>query len=177
MAPALPRSTGSKSLRLIKKTLRLLTGIQQILSDHCQTIASSYPESEREQYEAAAATFRIPYWDWASDPVMPDIVNAPTITIPTPNGVQTVSNPLLTYKLPQPLPASQFPSSESSGASDWYLAKDIQTYRSPNNQIGGPSNYAQANSALAANTLQYQAVSAMCSESQQHADPDYSIMR
>jgi tyrosinase len=45
-------------------------------------------------YQDAADKFRIPYWDWASIPTMPDVVNQQSIQITTASGVQTVENPL-----------------------------------------------------------------------------------
>lgn len=71
--------------------------------NYAQDIAASYPDENRDTYVAAATTLRVPYWDWASDPPMPDALVTPTITINTPEGQQEVNNPLYTYKF-HPLP-------------------------------------------------------------------------
>lgn len=137
----------------MKLNITPLNALQQILAGHCKTIATTYPVSVRAQYIAACNNFRVPYWDWASNATIPDIVNSPTVTINTPLGSQTLDNPLFTYKFPA-LNPSYFPRSQSDG----YLAQDSQTYRCPNNQIGGPSNAAQANEYLQSNGLQYSTV-------------------
>jgi tyrosinase len=49
-------------------------------------------------YQAAADNLRLPYWDWASIPQMPNVVSEPTITITTANGDEEVNNPLFTYQ-------------------------------------------------------------------------------
>jgi len=66
-------------------------------------VANQFPEGElRDTYTAAASTLRIPYWDWAMNtPIgqnsLPDSVAQPTITVTTPNGTQTIDNPLYAY--------------------------------------------------------------------------------
>ena len=51
----------------------------------------------------------MPYWDWALNATMPDVVNQPSITINTPNGSQSIDNPLYTYNF-HPLPSPpEFP--------------------------------------------------------------------
>lgn len=155
MAPPITGRPGSRFCNL-PKLFTSLTSLQQILSGHCQTIAATYPAAVRAQYVAACNNFRLPYWDWASNATIPDIVNSPTVTINTPSGSQTLANPLWTYKFPA-LNPSYFPTSQNA-AGDWYLAKDSQTYRCPNTEIGGPSNIAQANAYLQSSGLQYSTV-------------------
>ena len=83
--------------------------LQQILWTNAQQIAQTYPDSQRSQYQAAATTFRIPYWDWALNATMPDPVNDPMVNINTPKGQQNIVNPLYNYTFhPQPS-ASGFP--------------------------------------------------------------------
>ena len=66
-------------------------------------IANQFPEGQlQDTYRAAASTLRIPYWDWAMAPPsgqnsLPDSVARPTITVTTPNGTQTIDNPLYAY--------------------------------------------------------------------------------
>ncbi|KAI0842135.1 Di-copper centre-containing protein [Hypoxylon sp. FL0890] len=87
---------------------------EQILYNIVQYIASLYPQDLRVRFQKAAATFRIPYWDWAAVPpdgvsVLPLIVGgSSTINISGPNGVQSISNPLFSYVF-RPFNASTFP--------------------------------------------------------------------
>jgi tyrosinase len=85
----------------------LLSNLQQVLYGIIQQLASSFPDSTKARYQQAAATFRIPYWDWAAQPPSGDqyfpvsvggSVTASVIT-PQSNG-QTVQipNPLYSYK-------------------------------------------------------------------------------
>lgn len=66
------------------------------------------------RFQKAAATFRIPYWDWAAAPpdgdsVLPLIVGGPpTINVSGPNGVQSINNPLFSYIF-RPFNGSTFP--------------------------------------------------------------------
>lgn len=64
---------------------------QQLIAGHAQQIAQGYNSSS---YQAAANNLRIPYWDWASVPAMPDVVSEQYVQITTPSGVKTVANPL-----------------------------------------------------------------------------------
>jgi hypothetical protein len=92
----------------------LLTSlVQQTMYRIIQAIASMYPDDRRETFEQAAATFRIPYWDWAAKPpsgdgVLPlSIGGSPTVDADGPNGIQTIANPLFSYTF-KPLNASAF---------------------------------------------------------------------
>ncbi|KAI9050620.1 hypothetical protein LZ554_005779 [Drepanopeziza brunnea f. sp. 'monogermtubi'] len=79
---------------------------EQVLYGIIQDIAAKFPAATKAQYQAAAATFRIPYWDWAAAPAdgdyFPNAVGAsPTATVitPTSNGQQVqIANPLYSYK-------------------------------------------------------------------------------
>ncbi|KAI5862147.1 Di-copper centre-containing protein [Durotheca rogersii] len=76
---------------------------EQVLYNIVQNIATLYPPSLRDRFQAAAATFRIPYWDWAAVPpegesLLPSVIStSPQISVSGPNGVQTISNPLFSY--------------------------------------------------------------------------------
>jgi tyrosinase len=71
---------------------------------HAQDIANEWPEGDQKNlYLNASQTLRIPYWDWAmpepsGQSTMPDTMGTPQITVNTPNGSQTIDNPLYTYK-------------------------------------------------------------------------------
>ena len=66
-------------------------------------IANSFPTgAQRNRYVAAARTLRAPYLDWAMTPsngtnAFPAFLVNPEVSLITPNGSQTVSNPLYSY--------------------------------------------------------------------------------
>ena len=76
-------------------------------------IAGLWPEAERDRYVAAAARFRIPYWDWAAPPpsgqsVLPlSVGGSPYVDVNGPSGLQRISNPLFSYSF-KPLNATAF---------------------------------------------------------------------
>lgn len=75
---------------------------EQVIYDTVQQIAATQFNGNTE-YAQAAATFRIPYWDWAAPapigkPVVPDpISGSPWIQISKPTGNEVISNPLFQY--------------------------------------------------------------------------------
>lgn len=86
---------------------------EQVLYDIIQQIAAFWPaDSRQHQYVAAAANFRIPYWDWAAVPptgqsvVPPSVYGSATMTVNGPNGQQVIANPLYAYHF-TPLDPSQ----------------------------------------------------------------------
>ncbi|KAI1416072.1 Di-copper centre-containing protein [Hypoxylon sp. FL1857] len=87
---------------------------EQVLYNVVQFIASLYPPNLQDRFQKAAATFRIPYWDWAAVPpdgasVLPLIVGgSSTVNVSGPNGIQSISNPLFSYVF-RPFNASTFP--------------------------------------------------------------------
>jgi len=99
----------------------------------------------------------MPFWDWASDARMPDFLNTPWVTVTTPSGVQSVANPLTTYKFQSPKMPDLFPSLQAQ-SDDWYLSIPTQTLRNPDTQ-GGVSNYERVNNELANNGFKAQTVS------------------
>lgn len=67
------------------------------------SIAAQFKEDERDEYQKAAADFRIPYWDWsmyapAGQSHFPDVFWSPRISQYGPKGIQTISNPLYSYR-------------------------------------------------------------------------------
>ncbi|WPG98938.1 Hypothetical protein R9X50_00174000 [Acrodontium crateriforme] len=69
-----------------------------------QQIASQYSGSQRQDYINAAATIRFPYWDWAANPpsgrtAFPRLISDAQTTINGPNGLQTINNPIYSYRL------------------------------------------------------------------------------
>ncbi|KAH8586174.1 hypothetical protein B0O99DRAFT_656959 [Bisporella sp. PMI_857] len=81
--------------------------LEQVLYDHIQKIAASYPAESRARYQKAALNFRIPFWDWARIPP-PGETNLPTfiasekkvkVITPNSNGNEVeIDNPLYSYK-------------------------------------------------------------------------------
>jgi len=125
--------------------------------NNAQKIAKKYPFFSQQQWITAAENLRMPYWDWASDARMPDFLNTPSVTITTPSGVQSVTNPLAAYKFQSKKRPDLFPSQQEV-AGDWYLSAPPQTLRNPDTQ-GGSSNFERANNELANNGFKAQAAS------------------
>ncbi|KAI9732411.1 MAG: hypothetical protein M1834_001619 [Cirrosporium novae-zelandiae] len=117
---------------------------EQILWNYATAIANTYPDSQRSTYQQAAVTFRVPYWDWAYTPTMPDAVNQPQITVNTPNGTQTITNPLVAYNF-HPVDPTMAPNGDP-------LIKYNHTVRYPNS--AGESQPNLANQQLMANGVQ-----------------------
>lgn len=75
---------------------------EQIVYDIAQEVAATKFKGNSE-YAQAAATLRLPYWDWAASaplgkPVLPlTISGSPWIQINKPNGNEVISNPLFRY--------------------------------------------------------------------------------
>ncbi|RDL42060.1 uncharacterized protein BP5553_02039 [Venustampulla echinocandica] len=127
---------------------------EQILGGYAQDIAKQYPASVSSVYQDAADNLRMPYWDWASTPEMPDIINHATIQIDTPTGTQSVSNPLLQYTF------QKFPFDPSYFPSNTVFANDRYTKRSPDTATS-ESNPATANYWLANNKIMERTWSAL----------------
>ncbi|GFP57945.1 polyphenol oxidase 1 [Trichoderma asperellum] len=76
----------------------------QALVSVAKKIANGYPAQYRAQYQAAAASLRAPYWDWAADSTVPPctVPNTLKINVPSGSGIRTVdyTNPLRTFYFP-----------------------------------------------------------------------------
>jgi tyrosinase len=70
---------------------------QQVLWNNAQVIAHTYPTALQDEYISAATTLRVPYWDWVEHPYLLDAASQPSVTITTPDGEATLSNPLYAY--------------------------------------------------------------------------------
>ena len=72
--------------------------------DHMQRIAALYPPGEeQDRYVKAAKTARIPYYDFAIAPsdgqsAYPSSLQNQEVEVNTPGGVQTIANPLYSYR-------------------------------------------------------------------------------
>jgi tyrosinase len=72
------------------------------LASHVQDIANQYNANDQPAYQAAAQTFRIPFWDWASDYNLPQAATSPNTTVRAPNGTTiSMPNPLFSYHFQQ----------------------------------------------------------------------------
>jgi len=126
--------------------------MQQILVSHAANISAQYSPNVVPTYQSAAETLRIPYWDWASDPRVPDIVTNVTITVNGPTGRTTVPNPLYRYRFQQGSVEAGFP-----GA----LAKRDETIRCvgdaglEDNVTASNSNMESAGSHLRTSVVRY----------------------
>jgi tyrosinase len=84
-----------------------------------------YPEDQnaRATYTAAAASFRIPYWDWTvasnDGSVLPSSTTIPYIDVDGPYGMQTIWNPLSSYPFQLPLNITDLPDFPVSILSFW----------------------------------------------------------
>ncbi|PHH78246.1 hypothetical protein CDD82_3158 [Ophiocordyceps australis] len=74
---------------------------EQILVSNARQIASTYPESSRDEYLQAAETLRYPYWDWADNSDLPEATASRNLTVNTPEGQQSIANPLSGFNFPE----------------------------------------------------------------------------
>lgn len=72
--------------------------LQQVLVSHAVNISHEYPQDVAPAYLGAALTLRLPYWDWAFDPRVPEIMSNVTVTVNGPAGPTTTRNPLYSYR-------------------------------------------------------------------------------
>lgn len=66
---------------------------------HVLATAGKYRGSSASEWRAAAATFRLPYLDWAADYVkeggLPAFLDEPELAVVTPQGRRIIPNPFL----------------------------------------------------------------------------------
>lgn len=108
---------------------------------NAEAIARTYPLSTRDRYTSAATTLRIPYWDWAVQPYLPDAVTHPTVNISTPNGNATVTNPLYAYNFLGTTQDDGFPFNSTTV---WNMTQTVRHWNNKTEQ----SDQAAANAAL-----------------------------
>ncbi|KAG8810691.1 hypothetical protein FRC17_002833, partial [Serendipita sp. 399] len=71
---------------------------EQALATHVTAIANEYQGDVKAKYVAAAAKFRLPYWDWAANRDLPDFISIQKeVTVHSPTGLRTFPNPLYSY--------------------------------------------------------------------------------
>ncbi|KAF2129816.1 Di-copper centre-containing protein, partial [Dothidotthia symphoricarpi CBS 119687] len=72
-------------------------------------VVATFPSSTRSRWSTAAATLRMPYWDWAQEPasgqpVVPTSIRDATVSVTKPSGKVTINNPLYSYSWGSSLP-------------------------------------------------------------------------
>ena len=82
--------------------------IEQVLWGIIQDLSNEEPFVGRSEYESAASTFRVPFWDWAAGDLPDSISGSPWIQLSMPNGTYPVLNPLYQYAF-HPLNTQDFP--------------------------------------------------------------------
>lgn len=75
---------------------------EQALHANALAVANRYTGDDQQRYLAAAQPLRSPYWDWAlpltdGGEAFPSAFTVPTVDVNTPDGMQTIANPLLSY--------------------------------------------------------------------------------
>ncbi|KAF9701036.1 hypothetical protein EKO04_000503 [Ascochyta lentis] len=74
-----------------------------------QEVIKTFPSGQQSRWNQAAATLRMPYWDWAQDPgssgaTVPTLIRDQTVTVTKPSGTVTIANPLYSYSWGNSLP-------------------------------------------------------------------------
>jgi tyrosinase len=87
-----------------------LAVFEQALYQSVQEVIATFPAGQQQRWRNAAATLRMPYWDWAMDPgsnqgTVPNAIRDQTVTVTKPNGRVTIANPLYSYTWGDSLPA------------------------------------------------------------------------
>jgi tyrosinase len=104
---------------------------QQFYSVMLNVVQQFPAGKKRQKYAKAASTFRVPYWDWAiappaGKPTLPLVLTQSTISVTTPSGQQTISNPLYNYNF-APLDSANFyyaPWNAWQGTLRWPTSED-----------------------------------------------------
>ncbi|KAJ6437792.1 dihydroxy-acid dehydratase [Purpureocillium lavendulum] len=104
---------------------------EQELVRHATQLAAGYPAQYRAEYTAAAATLRLPYWDWAADQTVPSAIvpRSVTVRVPSGNGLRqsTIENPLATYRYPSAALVGRFGVFDEQGRNQ--IALRMRPYR------------------------------------------------
>ncbi|RVD89014.1 uncharacterized protein DFL_000038 [Arthrobotrys flagrans] len=90
------------------------------------------------RYNNVLPSIRLPYWDWAADARVPrEVGEMPTIQVETQTGMQTIPNPLYTYRFQTNL--AEFATQP--------FGRMRETYRWPN-RVNTPDGYVSQGAAL-----------------------------
>lgn len=71
-------------------------------------IIPNFPQDQHSEWEEAANSWRLPFWDWGVTSSVPDLCKYPTYPVPTQDGkgVETIPNPLFQFRMPDGKPMS-----------------------------------------------------------------------
>lgn len=81
---------------------------EQALYQSIQEVIDTFPSGQRGRWQQAAATLRMPYWDWAQDGgsnTVPTVIRDQTVTVTKPSGRVSIANPLYSYTWGNSLPS------------------------------------------------------------------------
>jgi tyrosinase len=71
-------------------------------------VINDFPSNQQQRWRNAAATLRMPYWDWAMDPgngpTVPTLIRDQQVTVTKPQGRVTIANPLYSYSWGSSMP-------------------------------------------------------------------------
>ncbi|KAF2177857.1 Di-copper centre-containing protein [Zopfia rhizophila CBS 207.26] len=67
-----------------------------------QEVINTFPSNQQQRWKNAAATLRMPFWDWARAPPsgesnVPTLIRDKQVTVTKPEGQRTIDNPLYQY--------------------------------------------------------------------------------
>lgn len=66
-----------------------------------QEVIPEYPKDQQASLRALADSWRLPYWDWATNPKIPSLANSAKLNISMPAGHKAIiNNPLYKFKMP-----------------------------------------------------------------------------
>ncbi|KZM23784.1 Tyrosinase [Ascochyta rabiei] len=82
---------------------------EQAWYQNVQEVIKTFPAGQQSRWNQAAATLRMPYWDWAQDPgaggaTVPTLIRDQTVTVTKPSGTVSIPNPLYSYSWGNTLP-------------------------------------------------------------------------
>lgn len=64
-------------------------------------IIPQFPSSERQVWQEAANSWRLPFWDWAANPKVPNLAVSDEVTVTAPPGVTIrMDNPPYKFQMP-----------------------------------------------------------------------------
>ena len=76
--------------------------LQQRISECAKAIVEGFDEEVRPEWEEAADTWRLPFWDWGTTTSVPILSRSPIAIVPTADGKgeQPIPNPLYQFRNP-----------------------------------------------------------------------------
>jgi len=70
-------------------------------------VVAQFPSGQRQRWQNAASTLRMPFWDWAMDngDVVPSVMRDDRVRVTKPNGSAVINNPLASYSWGRSVPS------------------------------------------------------------------------